>query len=45
MLERRPIGRIGTTTDVVATVIYLASPAGAIVSGHLLLVDGAWTAQ
>lgn len=45
VLERLPIGRVGTTTDVAAAVIYLASPAGAMVSGHVLLVDGAWTAQ
>lgn len=45
VLERLPIGRVGTTTDVAAAVIYLASPAGSMVSGHVLLVDGAWTAQ
>jgi NAD(P)-dependent dehydrogenase (short-subunit alcohol dehydrogenase family) len=45
VLSRLPIGRVGTTTDVAAAVIYLASPAGAMVSGHVLVVDGAWTAQ
>ena len=45
VLGRLPIGRVGTTTDVAAAVIYLASPAGAMVSGHVLLVDGGWTAQ
>lgn len=45
VLSRLPIGRVGTTTDVAAAVIYLASPAGGMVSGHTLLVDGAWTAQ
>ncbi len=45
VLDRLPIGRVGTTTDVAGAVIYLASPAGAMVSGHVLLVDGAWTAQ
>lgn len=45
VLDRLPIGRVGTTTDVAGAVIYLASPAGAMVSGHILLVDGAWTAQ
>jgi 2-deoxy-D-gluconate 3-dehydrogenase len=45
VLSRLPIGRVGTTTDVAAAVIYLASPAGAMVSGHVLMVDGAWTAQ
>ncbi|MDJ0664881.1 MAG: glucose 1-dehydrogenase [Acidimicrobiia bacterium] len=45
VLDRLPIGRVGTTTDVAGAVIYLASPAGGMVSGHILLVDGAWTAQ
>jgi len=45
VLSRLPIGRVGTITDVAAAVIYLASPAGAMVSGTVLLVDGAWTAQ
>ena len=45
VLSRLPIGRVGTIDDVAAAVIYLASPAGAMVTGHVLLVDGGWTAQ
>ncbi|MDJ0953903.1 MAG: glucose 1-dehydrogenase [Acidimicrobiia bacterium] len=45
VLDRLPIGRVGTTTDVAAAVIYLASPAGGLVNGHVLVVDGGWTAQ
>ncbi len=45
VLARLPVKRVGTITDVAAAVIYLASPAGALVSGTVLLVDGAWTAQ
>ena len=45
VLDRLPIGKVGSTTDVAGAVIYLASPAAAMVSGHVLLVDGAWTAQ
>ena len=45
VLARLPIGKVGTITDVAAAVIYLASPAGGMVSGTVLLVDGAWTAQ
>ena len=45
VLDRLPIGRVGSTTDVAAAVLYLASPAGGLVSGHVLLVDGGWTAQ
>lgn len=45
VLDRLPISRVGTITDVAAAVIYLASPAGALVTGTVLLVDGGWTAQ
>lgn len=45
VLERLPIGRVATMADVAAAVIYLASPAGAMVTGHILAVDGGWTAQ
>jgi NAD(P)-dependent dehydrogenase (short-subunit alcohol dehydrogenase family) len=45
VLSRLPIGRVGSIDDVAAAVIYLASPAGAMVTGHVLLVDGGWTAQ
>ena len=45
VLDRLPIGRVGTTTDVAGAVLYLASPAGGLVSGHVLVVDGGWTAQ
>jgi len=45
VLARLPIGRVGTITDVAGAVIYLASQAGGMVSGTVLLVDGAWTAQ
>lgn len=45
VLARLPIGHVGTITDVAGAVIYLASPAAALVTGIVLLVDGAWTAQ
>ena len=45
VLERIPAGRIGTITDVAGAVVYLASPASNMVTGHVLLVDGGWTAQ
>lgn len=45
VLARIPAGRVGTTADVAGAVIYLASPAAALVTGHILTVDGGWTAQ
>jgi len=45
VLAKLPIGKVGTINDVAAAVIYLASPAAAMVTGHVLHVDGGWTAQ
>jgi 2-deoxy-D-gluconate 3-dehydrogenase len=45
VLERIPAGRVGTIDDVAAAVIYLASPAGGLVTGSVLTVDGGWTAR
>lgn len=45
VVDRIPIGRVGTIDDVAAAVLYLSSPAGAMVTGHVLTVDGGWTAQ
>jgi NAD(P)-dependent dehydrogenase (short-subunit alcohol dehydrogenase family) len=45
VLARIPVGRFGTTTDVAAAVIYLASPSAGLVTGTVLRVDGGWTAQ
>jgi NAD(P)-dependent dehydrogenase (short-subunit alcohol dehydrogenase family) len=40
-----PIGRMATAEEVAAAVLYLVSPAAAMVTGTSLLVDGGWTAQ
>lgn len=45
VLERIPLRRFGTIDDVAAAVIYLASPAGGMVTGSVLTVDGGWTAR
>lgn len=45
VLDRIPIGRVGTINDVAGAVIYLASPAASMVNGEILLVDGGWSAQ
>lgn len=41
-LAHIPIGRIGETDDVVGAVVFLASPAAAMVTGLDLRVDGGW---
>jgi NAD(P)-dependent dehydrogenase (short-subunit alcohol dehydrogenase family) len=44
VLDRIPLGRIGTVEEVASAVVFLASPAAALVTGSSLLVDGGWTA-
>jgi NAD(P)-dependent dehydrogenase (short-subunit alcohol dehydrogenase family) len=44
-LNNIPLGRMGTPEDVAGAAIYLASEAGALVSGHVLVVDGGHTAR
>ncbi len=44
VLERIPLGRIGEPMDVAAAVVFLASPAAAMITGETLLIDGGWTA-
>ena len=45
VLERIPLGKIGTVDDVAWAVVYLASEAAEMVTGASLSVDGGWTAQ
>ncbi|HYK39000.1 MAG TPA: SDR family oxidoreductase, partial [Candidatus Eremiobacteraceae bacterium] len=37
--------RIGTPSDVTGAVVFLASPAASLITGHTLLIDGGWTAR
>jgi NAD(P)-dependent dehydrogenase (short-subunit alcohol dehydrogenase family) len=37
--------RIGEPMDVAGAVVFLASPAASLVTGHTLLIDGGWTAR
>lgn len=44
VLARIPAGRWAEPQDTANAVVYLASPAADMVNGHLLLVDGGWSA-
>ena len=44
ILDRIPLGRLGTVEEVANAVVFLASPAAGLVTGSTLLVDGGWTA-
>ncbi|MFT4039359.1 MAG: SDR family oxidoreductase [Thermomicrobiales bacterium] len=44
LLQRTPAGRMVTTQEVAATIVFLASPAAAMVTGSAMTVDGGWTA-
>ena len=37
--------RIGEPMDVAGSVVFLASPAASMITGHTLLIDGGWTAR
>jgi len=36
--------RIGEPTEVTGAVVFLASPAASLITGHTMLIDGGWTA-
>ncbi len=43
-LSRIPLGVLGEPQDVMGAVVFLASPAAALITGTALTVDGGWTA-
>ena len=43
--DRIPAGRWGTPADLVGATVFLSSPASDYVNGHVLVVDGGWTAR
>jgi NAD(P)-dependent dehydrogenase (short-subunit alcohol dehydrogenase family) len=45
VLDRIPMGRIGTVEEVAALIAFLASPAASLITGESIAVDGGWTAQ
>jgi len=44
IVSRIPMGRVGRVSDLFGAAIFLASPASDFVTGHILYVDGGWTA-
>ena len=44
LVSHIPLGRPGETDDVAAAVLYLVSDDAKYVTGHVLVVDGGWTA-
>jgi 2-deoxy-D-gluconate 3-dehydrogenase len=44
VISKIPLGRVGDVQDVSGAVIFLASSAADLITGHTLLVDGGWTA-
>ncbi len=45
MLARIPLGRFGEPGEIVGPALFLASDAASMVTGHILTVDGGYTAQ
>jgi len=43
-ISRTPMGRLGQPDDLEGAIVYLASDAAKFVTGHILYVDGGWTA-
>jgi NAD(P)-dependent dehydrogenase (short-subunit alcohol dehydrogenase family) len=44
VVDRIPLGRVGSTHEVAEPVVFLASRAASLVTGATLVVDGGWTA-
>lgn len=44
MIDHVPLGRPGTPDEIAVAALFLAAPENTYLSGHILVVDGGWTA-
>ena len=44
MLDHVPLGRPGTTDEIAVAALFLADPENSYMNGHIVVVDGGWTA-
>ena len=44
VMDRILMGRLGNISDITGSVVFLASPASALITGASLTIDGGWTA-
>ena len=45
VIQRHPVGRLGTAAEVAEAVVWLCSDAASFITGHTLTVDGGYLAQ
>ena len=44
MLDHVPLGRPATVDEIAVAALFLADPENTYTNGHVLVVDGGWTA-
>ena len=44
IIERTPLKRLAEVSEMAGGILYLASNASSIVTGHTLMLDGGWSA-
>jgi len=45
MVDRQPLGRLGTPDEIAGAIAYLASPDAAFIHGSCLVIDGGFLAR